>query len=277
MQFDSSKSGIYYQLQNGDTFVINSSGRFASAGIVTSGIVIVQLTGYYSVSGSGAKMYQTSAGEYIDLADGWTEYATGTLPYYSVTQAQRLVNKIIANNKHILQNNILCARFSKHLTKEERDKLYFLQARLQTRNAAVEKDGICTNVQTDYPAGYAELENYLTLFMESGGEAVGLAPIVYVVVAAVVVAGMGTAAYFAYKNFAAESEQDVKYSDALTKTLTSKLTAEEYQQLLDETKGIVTKARIKASLSGATGLIKYAAIGVGVFAAVRFIQKQIAQ
>jgi hypothetical protein len=95
--------------------------------------------------------------------------------------------------------------------------------------------------------------------MNSDG--VGIATWAVVVIAAVVIASLSTAAYFAYKYYASEAEKDVKYSKELTKILTEKLTPEEYQQLLNETKGIVTKARIMQSIGG---LSKYLLIGGAV-------------
>lgn len=270
MNYDSSKSGKYYSMQDGLVYVINSAGDMAYSGTGKEGTVIILLTGYYLTTKRGSIAYQTTNGGYIFLNDGWEEYSQGTVTSYSQSQAQRLVNRIIANNKKIIANNILCARFSNKLNKEQQQKLYDLQLRLQQRNASLQNDGICTNMQTSYPEGYVYLQTYLDEFMTKGISGIGIAisTVVTIIVSAVVIAGLGTAAYYAYKAYADESERDVKYSEELTKILTEKLTDEEYQQLLDETRGIVTKARIKASLSSYGNLLKYGAVlaaGAGLY------------
>ena len=103
------------------------------------------------------------------------------------------------------------------------------------------------------------------------GEAIGVATWVIIVVACVVIAGMGTAAYFAYKSLADESEKDVKFSKELTATLVSKLTPEEYEQLKAETKDIVTKARIKQSLGSYWNVLKWVAIAFAGYTAYKMI------
>ena len=120
-------------------------------------------------------------------------------------------------------------------------------------------------------AGYEDLSGYLDKLMN--GEAVGIATWAVVVIAAVIIAGMGTAAYFVYKDFADESEKDIKYSKQLMAVLAQKLTPEEYQQLLNETKGIVTKAKIRQA-AGSYGKVLMIAAGIvgGAFL-YRFITK----
>ena len=210
----------------------------------------VALTGYSITSKRGTTAYQTTGGKYIALNEGWEQVGTQAIMQYGTSQAQALVNKIIKNNKIIISNNLLCARYASKLTEEQQQLVRDLQRRLQARNEALQDDGLTTNVKTSYPAGYAELSAYLDALMD--GEAIGVATWVVVVIAATIIAATATAAYFAYKAYADESEQDVKYSKELTKILTSKLTEDEYNQLLQETKGIVTKARIKQALSSSS-------------------------
>ena len=81
--------------------------------------------------------------------------------------------------------------------------------------------------------------------------------------AKVVVASLGAAAYFAYKAMYKESRDDVKFSDDLTRKLTSKLTDEEYNELVEETQGIVTKAKITTSLSNTGAILKWGLIIIG--------------
>lgn len=265
--FNSIYAGRYYSMPGGEVYSLNASGQMAYAGVATSSNVVVLLTGYTYTTSRGTVMYATADGCYIDLSDGWVWAKSVT---YSRTDAQKQVDTIIRNNKKILEHNILCARFADKLSTSERQTLYDLQTRLVARNEALQDQELLTGIETSFPVGYVELQDYMTKFMSSGG--VGLATWVVVVVAATVVASTATAAYIWYKSYAAESERDVKFSEELTRTLTSKLTEEEYQQLLNETKGVVTKARVKQSLRNYSKLLGYTMIGVGAYMLFNFIQ-----
>lgn len=264
--FDSTLSGWKYTATgSGEVWDLIGDGVFAYVGASVdngkdlNGASYVVLTGRNTVSLRGAHMYETTTGGWINLTDGWKK--TELVQVVNVTAAQALVNRIIAADRKIIANNLLCARFSNKFSDEQKKQLYDLQNRLQERQNALLNDGLVTNIKQAYPEGYAELEPYLQSFMASGG--VGIATWVVVVVAAVVIASLSTAAYFAYKAFAAQAEQDVKFSEELTKILTTKLTEEEYQQLLSETKGIVTKARISQSISGYGKIIGILAAAIG--------------
>ena len=246
------------------------------------------LTGYYYIysytKGANAVVevyYQTTFGGYCiepdrELDDKNTDWkATGKrIALKSSTQyqteAQKLVNKIIRNNIQIVQNNLVCARYANKFTSSQQDLIRELQNRVQNRQEYLEKQGFCSDVQTSYPKGYADLGGYLDALMK--GESIGIATWAVVVIACTVIAATATAAYFAYKAYADESEKDVKFSKELTAILTSKLTEEEYQQLLAETKGIVTKARIKQSISSYGNILWIAAIGVGGVLLYRWLQ-----
>ena len=226
------------------------------------------LTGYYYNDGKYVNTYETTSGFWIpiDFLEGngkkWksTEKAEN-VKTYSDAQAQSLVNKIIECDKHIISNNLLCARFAHKFTPAQRDKICELQRNLMERENALIKDGFVEVKETSYPAGYVELEPYLDSLMN--GEPIGIATWAVIVIVAVVVASMGTAAYYAYKWYADQAEQDVKFSDELTKILQEKLTPEEYEQLRQETKGIVTKARIKQTLQTGSAVWLWAAAAIG--------------
>lgn len=268
--FNSTYAGRYYSMPGGVVYELGDDGRFRGVSVALDGKGVrstVLLTGDYFDSDNGNRMYLTTDGKWIDLKDGWTWAKSVT---YSRTDAQKQVDTIIRNNKKILEHNILCSRYASKLSTSERQTLYDLQMRLMARNGALQDKELLAGVETSYPTGYVELQDYMTKFMSSGG--VGLATWVVVVVAATVIASTATAAYFAYRYYAAESERDVKFSDELTRVLTSRLTEEEYQQLLKETKGIVTKARIKQSLSNYSSLLSYALIGVGAYMLFNLIQ-----
>ena len=276
MTFNATYQGRVYALQGGTLYAYQNGGFAGTSGYATvedetyTNAVRVALTGYSTESKKGAVGYQTTGGYWIILSEGWQHVGTAPIAKYSDTQAQKLIDKIIKNNKIIISNNLLCARYANKLSEDQRQQVRSLQSRLQARNNALQAEGLTTDVQTSYPAGYAELSAYLDALM--AGESIGIAvsTIAWIVIACVVVAGLGTAAYYAYKALAEESEQDVKYSKELTATLVSKLTPEEYQQLLDETKGIVTKSRIKTLLKGEGTMLL---IGLGVAFVAYYIYK----
>lgn len=264
--FNGTIAGWCYRIAGeGEQYYLQEDGSFAyiSANVQSSrydgSYTTVTLTGRYTTSSRGTVMYETIDGYWIDLNDGWQKYQPVAIA--TQTAAQAIVNRIIAADRKIIANNLLCARFAYRLTPEQRAELYNLQTRLQNRQDALKNDGLCSDIKTGYPEGYSELESYLSNFMASGG--VGIATWAIVVVAAVVIASLSAAAYFAYQAYAQEAENDVKYSQELTKVLASKLTEEEYQQLLSETKGIVTKSRIKQSLSSYSKVIGIVLAAVG--------------
>ena len=248
MDFNATYQGKVYQMTGGVVYdLIDGTFRGTSVEQQTYRVV---LTGYTAISTRGSLGYQTTSGGYIILSEGWQQIGTVAIAQYSQTQAQALVQKIIENNKIITRCNLLCARYASRFTEEQQAAIRELQRRVYARNAALQNEGLTKDVQTGYPTEYAELSGYLDALMS--GEPIGIATWVVVVIAATVIAATATAAYFAYKAYADESEQDVKYSKELTKILTSKLTEDEYNQLLQETKGIVTKARIKQALSSSS-------------------------
>lgn len=242
------------------------NGLFQGVSIVSGSYTegrSVELTGYYTTTARGAKMLQTTTAErYIDLTDGDWQAAGAVV--YSQQDAQSLVDKMIENNKKICMCNLFCARFSYRLSQQEKELLYELQMRLQQRNQRLSQDGLCTGMTTSRPAGYAELEKYMQNFMNTGGVGLVISTST-IIVSAVVIASLSTAAYFAYKYLYEQSEQDVRYSKELTKVLQSKLTEQEYQQLLDETKGLVTKAKIKQMVAGTSGILKWSLIATGIY------------
>lgn len=249
-----------------------ADGNMRSAYPTTGAAQYVKLTGYTQISKRGNLHYQTTDGYFIYLPDGWTEYTQVNLPNYSQSQAQALVNKIIKNNITITQNNLVCARYASRFSPEQQQLIRDLQNRVVARENALKNEGLCTDIQTSYPRGYIELEPYLAALMN--GQAIGLATWAICVIAASVVLVTSTAAYFAYRAFANESENDVKYSKELTKALTDKLTEEEYQQLLQETKGIVTKSRLKQAISSYGNIAKWALFGIAGFAIYKVIMNK---
>lgn len=279
MKFNSKYAGQYYTLQGGEVYVLRGDGKFAYAGANTASNIIVQLTGYYK-QGTSSIMYQTTQDGWIKLSDGWQNTGYAPIRQYTAKDAEYYVNQVIRNNAHILENNLFCARFASKLNDDEQYELYRLQSALQSRNERIVNDGLCTDIKVSSPPGYSKLDGYLNQFMQAyanGAEINGVGVIsttAIIVVSCIVVGSLATAAYFAYKAFAAESEKDVKYSDELTKTLLNKLTPEEYEQLKRETNGIVTKTRLSSRFSGAFGLLKWLLIGAAGYVVYRNIKNK---
>lgn len=222
-----------------------------------SATVSVVLNGWQVTSAKGNVMSQTIDGKWISIPEGWRESGMGVA--YTSSEAQNVINKTIANNQRIFANNLFCARFAHHLSSSEKKMLYELQSRLEERDNQLSDPNLVQQARTSSPAGYSKLADWLTGFMATGGIGAVISTTV-IVVSAIVMAGAATAAYLLYRKIYKESVQDVEYSKKLTKTLTSKLTAQEYQQLLNETGGIVTKAKIKSQFKTSSRWLS--AIGV---------------
>lgn len=263
----------YTYYGDGYIYRLNDSGRFNGVQVAVddkTAKTTVVLTGFTTVARDGSTMYQTDENTWIDLTDGWQR--DEQVEIYNQAQAQSYVTRMIDNNKQILMNNLLCARFSYRLTDEQKSELYSLQERLQTRNDRLLRDGLVTNIQSSQAYGYNALNSYLTSFMASG---IGLViSTTAIVISCVVIGAVATAAYFAYKYYYEQSAKDVKFSDKLTRTLVSKLTEEEYNQLLQETQGIVTKASIRSRLGASFDFFKYGLIGMGIFAVYQLINER---
>lgn len=201
------------------------------------------LSGWFFV-GNNHTWYQDTLGYWVNGG-----YQTVKAPVYG--DGQDYINAIIKNNMHIYENNLLCAFCAKYMTAEDQQELQNLQNKLLIRNQALQNNILTTGVKKNYPKGYVNL--YARLQSLTGKVGVVISTTAMIVVSATVIAAVGAAAYFAYKAFAAESADDVKFSDELTAKLVSKLTKEELAQLYEETEGIVTSARLKEKFSTIAG------------------------
>ena len=116
--------------------------------------------------------------------------------------AQDIVNKIIENNKIVYKNLLICDRYRSRLSAAQQNTLNQLQARLiQRNNDLQDNDQMLTGLHSSQLGSIT----------------------VILIVSAVVVASLSAAAYFYYKAQLTESEQDVKFSEDLTKALAEKL------------------------------------------------------
>lgn len=280
--YDKSKAGNMYRLAGGILYELGTDNRFRGTSAARSDgdgtyadVEYVQLSGAYTVSQMGNTMWQTykPSNRWIDLKDGWVEYDHSGVPTISEAKAQEIINGMIKNNIHITENNLFCARYADKLTSDQRKQIAQLQKRVMDRQDALRNDGLVYDIQESYPRGYADLEPYLAKLMKSEG--IGIVWWAACIIAALVVGGLAAASYFIYRDLFEESKEDVKWSDELTAKLLEKLTPEEFEQLKNETAGIVTKARIRAKLGSWGTILKVAAILVaGAFAYKFFTNKQ---
>lgn len=271
--FNSKYAGQYYQMQGGEVFTRTSVGVYKYAGVVTDSVAVVQLTGNYEVSARGNAMYQTTSGGWINLSSGWKYQAYAPIRMYSAKDAQYYVDRLIKNNARILENNLLCVRFLDKLDADQRLTLRELQSRLEVRNETLLSDGLVEGQKVSTPPGYSDLALYLQNFMNTIDGVGAIVSTSTIVVVAIVVASLATAAYFAYRALYQESAEDVKYSDELTKTLMEKLTPEEYQQLMEETQGVVTKAKLNAKFGGALAGLKWGLVAIAGYIVYDYFKK----
>ena len=274
IQFDEALQGQIYSSNDATVFYPDTDGLFHTEYYLNQAMDCT-LTGYWVQTMGGNIYYLTTQGWWILKQDeDWAALnKKRIISTWTAGDANKLLKTICDNNMHILANNLLCARYASKLNAQQRKTLFELQTRLQARNAALANDGFIqeASIQTGYPKGYAEWGDNLESFMQSygsgvttSGVGVTISTTAIIIISCVVIGSLATAAYYAYKAYAEESRQDIKYSDELTAVLASKLTEDEYQQLMNETQSIVTKAKIKASLSSGTSVIGIALIGLGI-------------
>lgn len=236
----------------------------------------VTLTGYYCWYDNNTDYlyFQTTYGDWFAVITqgAWTRAKDDkSVPHYSRNDVQKYIDAMLANDQHIVENNLFCARYADKLTAEEKKAVVTLQRRVMERQDALKSQGYVTDVQYAKPEGYEEFEPYLDKLMNSG---IGFAWCAFIVWCLVLGATAG-ACYFIYRDFFEQAKEDVKWSDELTKTLMAKLTPEEYEQLRNETAGIVTKSNLRAKLGSWGTMFKVAAMLLaGAFAYKFFFTRE---
>ena len=224
----------------------------------TGELKTVVLTGFYFNGQSGIWM-QTWDQEWVLSSE--VEMLNVTGYQISAEQVQKMINGMIANNKRIYENNLLCAKFANRLNESERQQVALLQGRLKLRDTALRLNTNLTDRKESYPEGY--INYYQNLEALSEGVGIVVTTTAMIIISVVLIASLATSVYFAFRAWAKESEDDVKYSDALTKKLLAKLTPEEFAQLKSETAGMLTRAKLTGRFAGVSGLLKWALLGTG--------------
>jgi len=287
IQFNENYRGVKLQYIGSESptlYYFNSTINNAYAIIYPSNSIFT-LTGYYVLNPYfNYYFYQTVEGGMFWLemyADRWANIGKVvlTIPVDFEIKNVDYLNGTLANNARIYENQLFCAFAAiklagrGKLTQKEFNTLSTLQTRLEERNNTVLTSGFATNIQESYPEGYINLKQYLKDFskidiskLPNIGSLTG-----YIIVAAVTIVAMATVAYFLWKKLYDESKQDVKFSDDLTKVLKSKLTEEEWNQLVKETAGMITKTKINEKVKSVGNMT--ATLAVAGILALLFILK----
>jgi len=182
-------------------------------------------------------------------------------------KAQSLMNKLLSNNKHILENNLLCARIISicennniEISTQIRSDLFKLQGRLQVRNKEIADCSFIdikkTETTNDFSIYNKDLENF------TSSPKIGIAPVVVGIIVYVVVPLLVSAIlyllFFRSKN---ESDLDIKYSDDLLSNLKKFLQEDVFNQLMEKKEK--NAKRISEVSSGNTWIKTIKLIAVG--------------
>jgi hypothetical protein len=194
----------------------------------------------------------------------------------SKSGAEALVNDLIANNKTIFENNLLCAGMvSKMKANNEgipidyQNKLYVLQSRLQARNEKITNSAFIDSKQTASPTGFDRYAPQLQEFMNTPG--IGILPVVaYIVVSVVFGLLVSALIYLLFKPDYTDSKADLKVSADLTKALAT-LSPEARAAVISDLEGQVDKAYVTGKTDGSgASLLK-----TGMYLGLGFIGFQI--
>jgi len=154
----------------------------------------------------------------------------------TIKQSQDVVSSLMANNAVIWQNLLFCARFSNHLTTEQKRRVVSCYKNLDESNTKILNDGNFSQKQTSFPNGLIDYNSNLQALVNNPslqGVAIG-GILTTIVVVAIAVTVLSLVAYGVYKDYLKRSELDVKWSTDTANLLRSKLTESEYAQVENE-------------------------------------------
>ena len=173
----------------------------------------------------------------------------------------KMMIELIANNKTILENNLICAALIDKLDvanidipNEWRSGLVSLQTNLQARDKHISDSIFIDKKEVAAPQGLDKYGQTLSNFMADPG--IG-------------------AIYLLFRGDHSQSKTDIIYSKDLTATLLKKLTPEEYQQLITENQDNAQKIADAASGNSLLNTAKYLGIGFLGFTLIdKFLQSR---
>ncbi|MFZ4726118.1 MAG: hypothetical protein ACOYMD_11800 [Paludibacter sp.] len=213
------------------------------------------------------------------------EYRTAAMGSHS--GAKSLIDGLIANNKTILENNLLCAGMMQYMTDNKisvptdfKKRLYGLQSRLTARNEKLLTSPFLDAKQTGTPPGFTKYSGSLNSFMSNTEiSGIGIAPIViYIIVSVVFTLLVSAILYLIFKPDYTDSKADLKVSEDLTKALAT-LSPEARAAVLADLNGQVDEAYIRGKMDGSgAGILKtagYLAAGFLGFTVIdKFLSKR---
>lgn len=262
MIFNPSIAGVQYKaVKNGASLYRDNlnggQGWYYDIGTVVTLSGWIEGTQYY---------VEDSPGCYIFMSGDWQKVANPITK--SQAQAQEVVNGLLKNNQYIFENNLLLARYANKLSKQEMATLYLLQKRLERREQQLREADVFSEMQEARIMGYSNYQGYLDRFMTdytTGAIGLVISTTASIIIGAVVVASLGTAAYFAFKAAYEESKQDVELSRKMMKIFEKyNMTEADIQTITQETQGIVTRKVIMEKINNFLGNTKMLIIGAGL-------------
>lgn len=268
MQFKDNFAGLKVRA-NTNGAVIQKTGYGFSVEVGT----VVTLTGWID----GLQYYIVEYPGYFIYITDWN--VLGTIQTKTQAQAQSMINKLLKNNQYIFENNLLLARYADRLNLSEKNTLYGLQKRLEERDNMLREADVFSEMQEARIIGYSNYQNYLNQFMSSHNTGVGLVISAFqaIIIGAVVVASLSTAAYFAFKAAYEESQQDVELSRRMLQIFEKyQMTEEDIATIQQETQGIVTKRVLMEKINNWFGNAKMLIVGgLAVFVGYKIYQNYI--
>jgi len=221
------------------------------------------LTGYYTIK-DGVNLFQVEFENdftFDGVAYHWGCVDASQYRTYDVgkdSSAKNIMANLIANNKTILENNLLCAGMISYMEANgetvpvaHRSVLYNLQSRLEARNGKILNSPFIDSKQTASPTGFDQYASNLQSFMNNPG--IGIAPVVIYLVVTVVITLLSTALiYLMFKPDYSESKSHLKQSSDLTKALAT-LSPEARARAIADLEGQIDKAYITGKTDGSGG------------------------
>ena len=268
---------------------IDTDGEIIGEGFVAQGYVAGIFSGYYDETKKGEMYYQiqSTATEF----DGYF-YITGDLsaqkqaPKYGRSNAQKMLDDILRDNKYIMENLEVCALIASQLPNKNikypnwnitpAQMIAMLHNKLRIReNTLVDEDIIESKTTAynkgAYEAGQNALNNIVINTKISG---IGAVPVVVVYIAvAVVSVAVGAFIYWKLHNMRNQANYDLKLSNEFLNWLkdqspeTTKIVLNQLKATGDSAyaSALKTKGGFLESLKSAGNLVKLGLIGAGCF------------
>ena len=236
-------------------------------------------TGYYRALNSSVKAYQlfggTDENRWVILSSELKNFEK--YPTKSGYVAQDTMNELVANNLHILKNQLMCAKIINEIGASYPDvripeaygqQMADLQRRLNARQSFVMENSGILKISTTSTDSLADKNSlYALQQIEKMFPAIGVvvSTTVVVVTSIIVTALAGTVIWALYSKYHTESKTDIKYSDKLVEDLKKYLPAEVYERLQKENAENAKKFNQLIDSASGRGILKTVSyVGAGL-------------